>query len=87
MIHTIRAEQYQDSADCRALTYQGKEGFLSCSFRLEAGHLYGVASDFGCGSWGLVTCLGGRGEPEYRGNFGLMSGRLRRGCWRIMPGL
>ena len=69
MIHTIRAEQYQDSADCRALTYQGKEGFLSCSFRLEAGHLYGVASDFGCGSWGLVTCLGGRGEPEYRGKF------------------
>jgi len=30
------------------------------SHEFTGGNAYGLVSDFGCGSWGLVTCLGGR---------------------------
>lgn len=68
MIDSIRVEDYQDLVNCRSFLYQSRESFLKCSFQLFAGKAYGIASDFGCGSWGLVTCLAGQGSVDYSGS-------------------
>lgn len=67
MIELLRIEDYQDLVDCRSSFYQSRESFLKCSFAFLAGKSYGVVSDFGCGSWGLVTCLAGRGTENHSG--------------------
>ena len=67
MTNSLKIENFQDSADCKTLTYQSRESFLKCSYDFAAGKAYGIVSDFGCGSWGLVTCLGGRGTDKYSG--------------------
>ena len=67
MIKLLEVKEFQDIADCRSLLYQSRESFLKCSFKLTCGNIYGVISDFGCGSWGLVTCLAGRGTENYSG--------------------
>ena len=67
MIKKIIIEDLQDTVDCKSDLYQSRESFLKCSFKLSAGEVYGVISDFGYGSWGLVTCLAGRGNDGHSG--------------------
>ena len=67
MIESLRVENFQDLVDCKSFLYQSRESFLKCSFQLLAGKTYGVVSDYGCGSWGLVTCLAGRGTKNHSG--------------------
>ena len=67
MIKSLKIEDYQDLTTCKALNYQSRESFLKCTYNFYGGNSYGIVSDFGCGSWGLVTCLGGRGSPYHSG--------------------
>ncbi len=67
MIETIALVNYQDSAECRTDWAYSREGFLKITYQLKRGNVYGLVSDFGCGSWGLATCLGGRGNESYTG--------------------
>ena len=56
----IQLKNFQDGPDCRSILHSSKEGFFDISFDFCGGNIYGLISDYGCGSWGLVTCLGGR---------------------------
>lgn len=67
MIETIDLVNFQSSAECRSQCQYSNEGFLRITYQFQSGNAYGVISDFGCGSWSLVTCLGGRGNTEYNG--------------------
>ena len=60
MIKCISCVDFQDSAHCRSDLFESKESFLRTNYDFYGGNAYGVVSDFGCGGWGLVTCLGGR---------------------------
>lgn len=67
MIDTINLVNYQSSAECRTDWQYDQEGFLKITYQFKKGNVYGIVSDFGCGSWGLVTCIGGRGENYFTG--------------------
>lgn len=60
MVNTIKVINFQSVAECRFLQYQSTETFLPINYQFVKGNLYGFVSDFGCGSWGLATSLGGR---------------------------
>ena len=77
MIKILCVENLQDLVECRSFLYQSRESFLKCSFKLLAGNTYGVVSDFGYGSWGLVTCLAGRGTKEQSGNIFLNGQKVK----------
>ena len=62
MIDTIKLEQFQNIANCKTDQQFSRESFLSITYQFQKGNVYGLVSDFGCGSWGLSTCLGGRGD-------------------------
>lgn len=67
MINSLKLIGFQDLVDCRSLTFQSRESFLPIDYEFKAGNVYGLVSDFGCGSWGLATCLGGRASKQYSG--------------------
>ena len=67
MINSIQCVDFQDGALCVSSLFQSREGFLKLNYSFLSGNVYGIVSDFGCGSWGLVTCLGGRGSDYYVG--------------------
>lgn len=67
MINSIQCVDFQDGVSCVSSLFQSKEGFLKLNYSFLSGNVYGIVSDFGCGSWGLVTCLGGRGSDYYTG--------------------
>lgn len=67
MINSIQCVDFQDGVSCVSPLFQSKEGFLKLNYSFLSGNVYGIVSDFGCGSWGLVTCLGGRGSDYYTG--------------------
>ena len=56
----IYLKEFQDSVNCTSLLFTSKESFVRVSHEFASGNVYGFASDFGCGGWGLVTCIGGR---------------------------
>jgi len=56
----IQLKNFQDEPECRSILFASKESFMEINYTFVGGHTYGFISDFGCGSWGLVTCLGGR---------------------------
>ncbi len=61
----IQLLNFQDSVECKSILFTSKESFPKVSHTFVGGKVYGIVSDFGCGSWGLVTCLGGRcDQPE-----------------------
>lgn len=61
----LQLNDFQDGADCKSILFTSKEAFARITRKFTCGNAYGFVSDFGCGSWGLVTCLGGRCEdPE-----------------------
>ena len=67
MINSIQCVDFQDGVSCVSSLFQSKEGFLKLNYSFLSGNVYGIVSDFGCGSWGLVTCLGGRVSEYYIG--------------------
>lgn len=67
MINTIKLEKYQNIANCRTDYQFCRKSFLSITYQFEKNNVYGLVSDFGCGSWGLVTCIGGRAEERGKG--------------------
>lgn len=67
MIDSIELDQYQNAANCKTDQQSSRESFFKISYRFRKGNVYGLVSDFGCGSWGLTTCLGGRGDQNDSG--------------------
>ena len=59
---SLQLNNFQDGANCKSILFTSKESFVRVTHRFLGGNAYGFISDFGCGSWGLVTCLGGRCE-------------------------
>ena len=75
MIDTIELDRYQNVANCKTDQLSSRESFLPISYRFRKGNVYGLVSDFGCGSWGLTTCLGGRGDRNDSGKV-LLNGQM-----------
>jgi len=67
MIKTIKLINFQDMVECNDSLHQSKESFLAVNYEFKKGNVYGLISDFGCGSWGLSNCVGGRGTSEHTG--------------------
>lgn len=64
MIKDILCLDFQDIANCKSNSFQCCESFLKVNYKFKCGNVYGVVSDFGCGRWGLVNCIGGRNQSE-----------------------
>ena len=64
MISQLTCVDYCDSACCTSQLFQSRESFGRNSYDFRGGNVYGIVSDFGCGSWGLVTSLGGKGGTD-----------------------
>lgn|GEM_PF-1369777 len=77
MIH-IHIENFCGSAYCRSQQYSAREAFLPITYHFLPGKVYGLISDFGCGSWALSCCLGGRGEAETTGTLFVNNQAARR---------
>lgn len=56
----INLIDFQDCVNCFSQTQSSYESFLKISHNFIGGNAYGLVSDFGCGSWGVTTCVGGR---------------------------
>lgn len=65
---TIELNNFMGSAYCCSQLYSSKEGFLPITYKFSHGNIYGLVSDFGCGSWALSTSLGGRCEEVLQGS-------------------
>lgn len=59
--------QNRDSVECHSFIFQSRESFLPITYEFKPRNVYGLISDFGCGSWGLTTCVGGRFSKQYSG--------------------
>lgn len=68
MIKNIKLFNFQGVANCKDINRQSTESFLKINYLFESGNSYGLISDFGLGSWGLATAIGGRCAPDYSGN-------------------
>ena len=67
MIDVIQLENFQAVVNCHSDLYSSQETFLPVNYQFKKGNVYGLCSDFGCGSWGIATCLCGRGSENYTG--------------------
>lgn len=57
---SIKLVNFQDGVTCYSQLHSSKDSFLKITYEFTGGNIYGIISDFGCGSWGLSTCVGGR---------------------------
>ena len=64
MIETLKLINYRNSAQCETIGMSCLDSFPPTTFTFHGGKVYRLTSDFGCGSWGMVTCIGGRGNTE-----------------------
>lgn len=67
MINFIKLIDFQDIVQCKSCVFQSKETFMKINYEFKKGNVYGLASDYGCGGWGVATCLGGRSSNQYFG--------------------
>lgn len=67
MIETLKLINYRNSAQCETIGMSCIDSFPATTYTFQSGKVYRLTSDFGCGSWGMVTCIGGRGDVEYSG--------------------
>ena len=67
IIKSLKFIKFQDLVECHSLTFHSRESFLPISYQFSPGNVYGLVSDFGCGSWGLTTCAGGRFTRQHFG--------------------
>lgn len=63
---SLKLVDFQDLVECKALSFQCKDSFLPVTYQFKPGKVYGLLSDFGCGSWGLA-CLGGEFTEHHGG--------------------
>lgn len=63
----VEINDFMGSAYCHSQSYSSREGFLPITYQFLSGNVYGLISDFGRGSWGLTTCLGGKCETVIKG--------------------
>ena len=96
MIESITTINFQDAVQCSSTLFQSKESFLPISYEFKKGNSYGLISDFGCGSWGVVTSLRGYCSENYTGqilaNHSLIHGKslAEHACFladSIFPGV
>ncbi len=76
MIKNIQCVNFQDLVTCKSSRYQSRESFLKINYTFYSGNVYGIISDFGYGSWGVVTCLGGRFSEHYTGQIVINNGEI-----------
>ena len=67
MIETLKLINYRNSAQCETIGMSCIDSFPATTYTFQSGKVYRLTSDFGCGSWGMVTCIGGRGDIEHSG--------------------
>lgn len=67
MIDSLKFIEFQDLVECSSLTFKSRESFLPITYEFKPGNTYGLISDFGCGSWGLTTCVSGKISINYSG--------------------
>lgn len=67
MIESLNLIKFQGVAKCYSAFRYSQEGFVPITYTFKSGNVYGLISDFGCGSWGLATCLGGRCDEVFTG--------------------
>lgn len=77
MIKSIKLIDFQDIVECQDSLHKSKESFLPINYEFTKGNVYGLISDFGCGSWGVSTCLGGRCTPNYYGKVLLNNNEIK----------
>lgn len=67
MIKSLKFINFQDLVECQSATFCSKEAFLPITYEFKPSNTYGLVSDFGCGSWGLSYCIGGKTSKQYNG--------------------
>lgn len=67
MRDTIQFLKFQDAVNCSYLHTRTIDAFMQITYKFVPGHCYGISSDFGCGSWGIASCIGGRNSEHYTG--------------------
>lgn len=67
MIETLKLINYRNSAQCETIGMSCLDSFPATTYTFQSGKVYRLTSDFGCGSWGMVSCIGGRGNAEPSG--------------------
>ena len=60
---SVKLNNLMCGANCQSQIYSSKESFLPMTYQFFGANIYGLISDFGCGSWAMATCLGGRCDP------------------------
>ena len=60
----VKLIDFWGSAFCKYRLYNCKDAFPMFSARLHTGCVYNFISDFACGSWAAVSCIGGKGILE-----------------------
>ena len=66
-IFSLKFIEFQDMVECDSMNFHSRESFLPINYEFKPGNVYGLISDFGCGSWGLSTCIGGRFTTNHSG--------------------
>lgn len=61
-MRSIKVENFSGLIECSTNTFSCTESFLPITYEFKTGKIYGIISDFGCGSWGLVSAVTGNGE-------------------------
>lgn len=60
----ITLTNFRGSSFCRYRLYECNDAFPAFSGVLESGNIYYFFSDFCCGSWAAVNCIGGNGMVD-----------------------
>lgn len=68
MFNSICLDKFRDCVECSFLHTNTIDAFTTFSYEFRAGKVYGLVSDFGCGSWALASCIGGRASKDCEGS-------------------
>lgn len=60
----VQLINFRGSAFCRYRLYSCLDAFPMFSAELHTGSIYHFISDFACGSWAAVSCIGGKGKID-----------------------
>ena len=65
---SIKIENFSALVKCSTNTCSSIVSFLPTTFEFSSGRIYGIISDFGCGSWGLARSITGNGQWKIDSN-------------------
>lgn len=67
MVKTLEFVDFQDLTYCFSefIPRSSRESFLKLNYKFECGKIYGIVSDYGCGSWGISTCISGGCSTDF----------------------